>query len=135
MRKMNAFNGDIYLAKEFTEIKSRFNIQTVIETGTNYGDTTEWLCWAFPQVRTIEIDEGYHAIAQARLSIYKNCEAILGDSSKILGKVLSGCQPPLLVFLDAHWNKHNPLIDELGQIARYGGSTVIVIHDFIHEAL
>jgi hypothetical protein len=43
----------------------------------------------------------------------------------------SGNNEPAIVFIDSHWGAHNPLIQELEIIRKFGNEKlVLVIHDF-----
>ena len=45
------FNGDSFMKLDFLKLKEK-GFNTVVETGTYHGDTTEWLCDNFDKVYT-----------------------------------------------------------------------------------
>lgn len=125
-----AFNGDNFIEQEFLKLKHRFDIETAVETGTCLGSTTLFLSNNFKIVHTIEINQSYLKIAKQKFISRSNITAHLGDSSKILRPILSGVDNKTILFLDAHWNQHCPLKDELRQILWSSLRPVIAIHDF-----
>lgn len=124
------FNGDKFIEAEFLKLKHRFDIETAVETGTCLGSTTLFLSNNFKTVYTVEINQSYLKIAKQKFISRKNIETILGDSSKVLRGILDRLNNKTIIFLDAHWEKHCPLKDELKQILWSGLRPVIAIHDF-----
>lgn len=127
------FNGDTFIEREFLRLKDRFNIETAVETGTCFGATTKFLGRHFKRVVSIESNEGYLQIARDFIGSVENIHTYLGASEKILGEVLAQEVPineKIIFFLDAHWDAHCPLQDELRIIAEHKLRPVIVIHDF-----
>lgn len=129
------FNGDKFILEEFAKLINNYNIQTIIETGTYKGATTECLAMLAEYVITIENNELYYMSAKKRLSKYNNIALFKGSSPKVLNNsVLNSSYlfiKPILFFLDAHWYSYNPLLDELKTIAKFGlNNSVIAIHDF-----
>ena len=125
---MKAFNGDYYLAEHFLDLKERYKINTVIETGTFEGDTTLWLSENFFQVFTIENNRMYYDNAVQRFN-GSNIQQLFGDSAQQLIPILAMLQEQFILFLDAHWGK-NPLLGELKAVKHSGKKPIIIIHDF-----
>lgn len=124
------WNGDGYLAAEVLRLKEAHRLTCAIETGTCLGSTTLWLCEHFEAVDSIEINEQYAAIAGARIGDNDYCHVTIGDSSNFVGSYANACGSKALVFLDAHWGDHCPLVDELIAIASAKVNPCIIIHDF-----
>ena len=128
------FNGDSFICEQFLLLKERFNIDTVVETGTCYGSTTLWLSKHFDRVFTIENNMEYLSVAQKRLREEgcTNVKTEFGDSGEVLYPVLmeNKVMDNTLIFLDAHWANHCPLKQELEAIHFAGIKPVIAIHDF-----
>jgi len=130
MTKALPFNGDSFLQDEFLNLRDKYKIKEVVETGTYHGVTTEWLAQNFEKVVTIESNPEYLKIARATLKEFSHVQTVEGDSSKDLGKVLASLSKrACLIFLDAHWYK-NPVLKELEQIAWAEIKPIIAIHDF-----
>lgn len=136
------FAGDTFMERDFLALRERFGIQAVIETGTCYGSTTLWLAEHFDRVMSVEINPDLAAIAQLRAEAFRmndcgqhfdaDIEIEVGDSGgNIFAGQIDDCQfETLMFFLDAHFEKHCPLLDELSIIAATGIKPVIAIHDF-----
>lgn len=125
------FNQDTFIQKEFKNLQKKFKLNICIETGTCLGYTTAYLASLFKEVRTVEINEDFLKIAQInRLNKLLNVKCNLGSSAELMPQLLAGCGNDTMIFLDAHWQQHCPLKDELQAIADTGIEPVIAIHDF-----
>lgn len=128
------WNNDPHLAAEVLRLKKAHNIMSAIETGTCLGSTAMWLAEHFAEVNTAEVNGRFFMIAA------KRCEPLLMDtkalvaihqktSVEMMRDVSAG-----LYWLDAHWNDHCPLLDELALLAEQHGThpmkPCILIHDF-----
>lgn len=125
------FEGDTYLHTEVKRLIELHKVKTVIETGTFYGNTTMAFCDMVPKVVTIEAKPQYYDISlnkflKAGVKVY----SLFGKSEDILSQALRIADQPVLFYLDAHWENHCPLLDELRIIAEHNIKPVIVIHDF-----
>jgi len=123
------FEGDEFLAKEFARLVKLHNINHIIETGSYRGATAKRLSELAP-VYTVElIHENYEVAKETCKGHPVTCR--LGNSVDALREWLPNLKRErLLFFLDAHWEKYNPLLDELHVIAMNGIKPVIAIHDF-----
>ena len=130
---MQAFEGDRYIEQEIRGLVKRWKVQTIVETGTYEGASTRAFADMDCHVITIEISP--KPIEWGDLI---NVQAIEGDSGEILGEVLEMLRKtrPLLLYLDAHWKEHSPLLDELKGIAKANlkKKPIIAIHDFFNPA-
>lgn len=133
-----AFNGDHFIEFELNYLVKKWSIQTIIETGTYRGGTTQALAKLGPDVVTIEIDWERFTFA-TELDKIRHVTRFHGDSPAVLRRILGDIARPVLFYLDAHWAAHSPLLDELSAIARAQSSSngaypVIAIHDFFNPA-
>ncbi|MDP1729380.1 MAG: hypothetical protein Q8L27_04210 [archaeon] len=129
LKKRKAFGGDKYLKQEIMFLIKKFQIKSIVETGTYLGDTTKEFS-KLAKTYTIESNKKYYDLAKESLKEY-NVEIFSGSSPKILKNILSKIEGPIIFFLDAHWNRYWPILDELKVIAESGiKDSVIVIHDF-----
>lgn len=123
------FEGDELLGKEIARLCKIHNVNHIIETGTFRGATSKRLSELAP-VYTVELIPENYEIAK------ENCKGYpvilkLGNSVDALREWLPNLKrESLFLFLDAHWEKYNPLLDELHVIAVNGIKPVIAIHDF-----
>lgn len=126
----NAFNGDTHLSEKFLDIKNKYGITTVIETGTYHGRTTEWFSRNFDLVHTVEVKPEHYEVALEKLSELSNVNTNLKSSPEFLKEVLQSVdEKRTIIFLDAHWYT-NPVLDELKEIKNSGKKPIIAIHDF-----
>jgi len=112
-------------------IKQKFNYDTIIETGTAKGDSTQLLQYMFKKVYSCEIDPSmdYHIKNQTILE--DNVQIEFGNSPDLLKKWFKEIgHDKFFLFLDAHWESYWPLRDELQQVINFGYKPVIIIHDF-----
>jgi hypothetical protein len=129
------FAADWELLKEILLFKKRYNIKTIIETGTWIGNTTELLSYIFDKVITIEIDPQFY-IDASRLDKLQNVTRLLGDSSEWLEKIYLYDKEYTLIFLDAHSFGHGcPLNQELEALIKntsINKKLILVIHDCLN---
>lgn len=106
--------------------------QSVLETGTFRGTTTEYLAQRVGvPVRSVEALERNYVYACSRLADQSAVQVDLGDSREVLRQwVVAGVQGPVLCYLDAHWEEDLPLSGELDIIANHLPDAVVVIDDF-----
>ena len=82
------FGYNIHHALEIDYLINKYGCDAIIETGTNTGDTTEYLAKQYPNLTiiTCEIEKNYTSIAKDRLSIYSNVYVFNETSEKIVKK-------------------------------------------------
>lgn len=104
-------------------LKSAFQIDEFIETGTYLGDTAFVAASIFPKVHTIELSFDLYEKALARFSPYTHMKVYQGDSGDILPYVLENVSGKALFYLDGHFTpgtakgiENTPLLRELGAI-------------------
>lgn len=126
------YEGDEFIHEELKKLCEKFNVNTIIETGTYHGGSTRRLATLAPKVFTIESKRENFDYSRNSLMGISNVHCIFGNSSVMLPGLLHGLnvKDSFLFFLDAHWEAHNPLIDELKAIAAKGLKPLIFIHDF-----
>jgi hypothetical protein len=125
------FAGDTFMEAEFLRLRDQYGIKTVIETGTCYASTALWFAEHFSEVLSCEVHAPTLAVARLRTEGIPNLQLWEGPSQNVMAGILIQCAEPTLCFLDAHFEKHCPLLDELKAIASAGIKPVIVIHDFL----
>jgi hypothetical protein len=122
------------LRKELVrQIILQCKIERIIETGTFLGTTTEFFAHFGVPVITAEINPDAARKAAARLNKYRNVTLRPYDSIRAFQELSQ--EPidrniPTLFYLDAHWEKHLPLLDEIELAVLNLPKAVIVIDDF-----
>lgn len=151
-QNLAGFENDSFARDKFQAIITDNEIETVIETGTYLGGTTRKLAKMCGNVITIEVVPDHFKQAQQNIAeqvdnvavfraswdqvkvgliVNSNVSMMMGSSEKVLAAVLPKITGRrLFFFLDAHWGKYNPLLDELAVIAENGLRPIIAIHDF-----
>lgn len=122
------FEGDTFIPIEILKLKKRFGINTVLETGSQYGSTLEWFNKEFTYAMGCEPNKDFYDYAKD-----KNLQVSNEDSISFLtnyGKA-KFWKPNPLFYIDSHWHDTPcPLKDELKLIAGLKINPVICIHDF-----
>ena len=111
------------IVKEYAQ---RFGLNTLIETGTCYGDMIYGVKDVFRQIYSVELSDELALYSQKRFSKYRNVEIIQGDSVDVLPGLLSSISGPCLMWLDAHYSSgktvrgqtETPIMQELEVIFR-----------------
>ncbi len=116
----------IHAKKVVLEYAKKYNVHTLVETGTYRGDMLYGTKNVFKQIYSIELNEELCQRAQNRFSKYKHISIIRGDSSQVLAKILPQIKEPCLFWLDAHYSGwitsqigggiESPILEELRQI-------------------
>jgi len=129
-----AFNGLAGRKRIFEEVLKKYRFSCIIETGTHIGETTGYLAVkSGVPVYSSEINPNIYALAKMRL---KNIPGIHLSHSDSRGFVKELSANPEMVrnevffYLDAHWGKDCPLVEEIEQIASRWEKFVIMIDDF-----
>ncbi len=115
----------------------RYQLKTMVETGTFHGETGFAMKDIFARFVTIELSPDLHAAAVRRLSRFPNIECRLGDSSVVLPELLQTIEEPCLFWLDAHYSGfytakgelETPISAELGAVLRHKVRNHIVLID------
>ena len=108
------------------EYARRFRLNTLVETGTFYGEMIYAVKDIFKKIYSIELSEELASYSQKRFGKYGNIEIIQGDSANVLSILLSSIDHPCLMWLDAHYSGgetargqlDTPIVQELEIIFR-----------------
>ena len=127
------------------EYKERYGLNTLVETGTFFGDTVEFSKHTFTKVISIELSEDLAKNAKKRFEQDKNVTIIHGDSGQLLKDIIKNESSPILFWLDGHYssefyvgdifiktartNVDTPIVEELKAILSSKLNHVILIDD------
>jgi hypothetical protein len=127
-----AMNGQTARLEAVRQIFYKCGIQSIIETGTFRGTTTEWLAGFGVPVTTVESYRPAFEFSVRRLRRRENVSIRFGTSVEVLREHLPtvGRDTPTMFYLDAHWEGHLPLAEELDTICATLTRFVIVVDDF-----
>lgn len=130
MNGLIPFEGDTFIRAELEALRDRFGLTNCVETGTQFGATTQAFCEMFESVMSVEADAGFLWVAKERLKDFENVSLIEGLSQDALPHFVKS---NTLYYLDAHGCAVGgcPLKQELKSIAAAElKNIVIAIHDF-----
>lgn len=117
-------------------IRDEFKINEFVETGTNYGDTTEWASNHFDRVFSSELSAKLYSNVTNRFKNVKNIELFYGNSPDHIRKINTKLINPIF-WLDAHWSggetagigSECPLLEELNAILEIKTYCPIILID------
>lgn len=104
----------------------------IVETGTYRGSTTEFLARATrTPILTVEIQPRFFWYARWRLRRFGHVTVLRGDSVEVLrGLAHAPLVEPVFFYLDAHWEQHLPLREEVQTIVAGWRDWVALVDDF-----
>lgn len=119
------------------QLQHRYQLSTLVETGTYLGDTLFAVYPAFNKLYSIELSEHYYNKAKKRFKRFPKINLIHGDSGQELKKLVGQLSAPALFWLDGHYSggltakgeKECPIFEELNAIFSSSLPHVIVIDD------
>jgi hypothetical protein len=125
------FNGQACRIAIFRELHRAYRFDTIFETGTYRGSTTEFLARETRgKVRSVEADPWSYGYCLARFLFNPRVSVDFADSRAFLNKVRRRNKSPLFFYLDAHWGEDLPLRQELSEILARWDDAIIMIDDF-----
>jgi hypothetical protein len=84
--------------------RKKFAIQTLVETGTFFGDTVEFFRSKFDKVYSIELSRELADKAVKRFEDCENVRILQGDSGELLASLIADFNGPALFWLDGHYS-------------------------------
>jgi hypothetical protein len=122
------------------EYKDKFNLDTLVETGTYLGDTVAKARGCFSEIYSIEVDEVLFNKAKAKFSCFKGIHILKGDSAKVLPEVTAEIKAPALFWLDAHYSggitsgdaELSPIVQEVESILKANNLEHVFLIDDAH---
>jgi hypothetical protein len=112
-------------------LKDKFGLNTIIETGTYIGESTQLLSTLFDKVYSCELFYGRYVDRYTDLLKNDKVKLVEGSSVDVLPNMFDEIgNDKFILYLDAHEKSSLPLRDELQIVADYGFKPVIIIHDW-----
>ncbi len=122
--------------KTLRHYAEKYNLKTLVETGTYYGDMVEAMREVFANIYSIELSRELYEKARGRFEGEKHIELIWGDSGVEMEKIMKKINHPALFWLDGHYSagetarsdKDTPIYEELNHIlnAEETGNVIII---------
>lgn len=118
-------------------LAERYQLRTLVETGTFFGDTVAALTGAFGRIFTIELAPKLCALARDRFRQHPNVQVIEGDSGVELPRLLPTLSEPCLFWLDGHFSGgvtargeiDTPVLAELSSLLRNRSQADVILID------
>jgi hypothetical protein len=118
-------DNHVHKKRRISEIAKKYNCQTLIETGTFYGQMVNFAKNRFDLVKSIELFEPLYELNRAAFSRNKNVEILQGNSTERLAEAISKSKGRILFWLDGHYSGDgtgcgddiSPIITELKVIS------------------
>lgn len=120
------------------EYARRFNVDTLIETGTYMGRMVSVTKNNFKEIFSIELDKELFEKAVKKFKNYPHIHILNGNSGKVLPQILASIKKTCLFWLDAHYSSgvtakgdvETPIVEELKAVFNHSiRSHVILIDD------
>jgi len=128
-----------HLIKQWTikNYAKKYNIKTLIETGTFKGQMIDATKNIFEKIYSIELDTSLFQKALSKFKGNKHIEIFKGDSGEILPTILKNIKKPCLFYLDGHYSEgitakgdlNTPVIRELEIILNHKIKNHIILID------
>jgi hypothetical protein len=107
-----------------TTYRQRYQLRTLVETGTFRGAMVEAQRTAFERIYSIELSDALHAAAVRRFRGDAHITILHGDSGRVLQDLVPQLRAPALFWLDGHYSggetalgeRGSPIIQELQTI-------------------
>ncbi|MHB8336252.1 MAG: hypothetical protein ACYC6P_01125 [Ignavibacteriaceae bacterium] len=123
--------------KVIEEFGKKYNLKTLIETGTFLGDMVYSQRNNFSKLVSIELDEVFYKDAKQKLKRVTNIEILKGDSGIVLKEITPVLNEPCLFWLDGHYSAgftargdlETPIISELNTIFSLKENHIVLIDD------
>lgn len=117
--------------------RDKYNINTLVETGTYLGD----MVWAqqdnFKKIYSIELSEALAENGKKRFAGKPHIEVIQGDSGQVMSTLINKLPEKTLFWLDGHYSSGNtacgdkecPILEEVKAILSSGVEHILLIDD------
>ena len=128
------FNGQERRQQIFLEILGATDVSAIVETGTYRGTTTAFMAQSCDRpVFTVEAQARFLYYAKLNLRSLASVRFSLGDSRDFLRDLANDTLVPkkgVFFYLDAHWEKDLPLLEEIELICTHWSEPIIMVDDF-----
>lgn len=138
--QMNHTLEETWLKNSFlSELKSLFQIDAFVETGTYLGSTAFEASRVFPTVHSIELYPPLYENAVKQFSEIQNVHLHQGETADVLDRLIPSMPERTLYYLDAHFSgggtalgrQSFPILEELASLERNRASEALILIDDI----
>lgn len=126
-----------YKQKIIKEYATKYNISTLIETGTYQGETIRNVRNSFKIIYSIELDKVLYQNAKNSFKQFKDITIVNGDSGEKIFEIINKIDVPCLFWLDGHYSEgitskgdlNTPILQELNHILNHHIKNHIILID------
>jgi hypothetical protein len=119
------------------DLQKKFNIYTLVETGTFMGEMVYAQRDHFKKIISIELSKELYQVARKRVRKFKHIEIINADSEKFLNSLIIKITVPAIFWLDGHYSgfetakgaSETPIKQELDAIFKSKLDHIVLIDD------
>lgn len=112
------------------EYAKKFNLQTLVETGTNLGQMINAMKGTFREIYSVELDDWRCEMARRKFARHPHVHVLHGDSGVVLRELVPKLTGPCLFWLDGHcWDITSPVKAELDAIFSHPEADHVLLID------
>ncbi len=124
----------LYWIKQYQQ---KFQLTTLVETGTLHGATVAAMLHQFKKINSIELDSDLYQRAQSKFEQYSHVQIWNGDSKNLLPEILPDISDRCLFWLDGHFSGagtargdiDTPIVEELAAIRAHDRCDHVILID------
>jgi len=107
-----------HLLKQMTvaEYGRRYNLRTLVETGTYYGEMVASMRKHFDRIYSVELEPQLAAVSREKFAGDPGITILEGDSQTLIPKVVAELQAPAVFWLDAGYYGAHPAQGDLSRL-------------------
>ena len=107
-----------HLLKQMTvaEYGRRYNLRTLVETGTYYGEMVASMRKHFDRIYSVELEPQLAAVSREKFAGDPGITILEGDSQTLIPKVVAELQAPAVFWLDAGYYGVHPAQGDLSRL-------------------
>jgi hypothetical protein len=149
MRKVISYFNWVFKSGDMPEVikhiiikwtGKKYRLDTLIETGTAYGQTLKSVRRWFKYIYSVELSQSLYIHSFEKFWKYKHINIFPGDCVEVLPRLLKEIDRPCLFWLDAHWSgdgtakgkQDDPALDELDIIFKSKYNHIILMDDCMY---
>lgn len=101
---MDTPDNHIYKRRRIAAVAAKYNIKTLIETGTYYGQMVNFAKKKFIHVKSVEIHRPFYLLNKKQFERDKNVDIYFGGSQDMLSEMINASEGKILFWLDGHFS-------------------------------
>jgi hypothetical protein len=129
-------DNHLHKRRRLLELGREYGCQTLIETGTFFGQTVNALRKCFDVVLSVELDKGFYETNRRAFLPCRNVRIYFGSSGERLGEMITASRGRIIFWLDGHFSGEgtgmgssvSPILSELEEVraANRKGDCIVI---------